>query len=163
VSWSGATLFSPPLGLNYEERNKMLETLRERLAERSRQKFLDRCHDSNDPVLRERLIAVVDAIIERAVEDGWFDLWKEEEMEHITVELPFRPVGSAQRTVHVEGCRAHAIYTEHRRNPDAGPWLYTSTADDADFGVRFMPGGGFTTAEGFLEHVAIEAGVHSHR
>lgn len=136
----------------------MLRELQERLRAHSHQKFLGRCVDSRDGQLYERVVAVVDAIIERAKADGFLDRWYTGHGPHDSAEWDFKPHGSAQRTIHDSGRRDHALYTENCLLSE-GPWLYATNGEDADFAVRFMPGRGFDTAESFLEHVATEAGV----
>lgn len=140
----------------------MLQELRERYQERSRRKFLDRCVDSGDQELRARVVAVVDEILGQAKTDGFMERWFTGHGEHDSTQWDFKPYGSAQRTVHDCGRRDHALYTEHRIF-DAGPWIYTSDGDDVEFAVRFMPGGGFDTAEAFLEHVAANARIDQER
>jgi len=128
--------------------------MRKWLQERAWQKIQKNCQDSDDPKLRNRLIDLVDDIVEAAVAGQTADIEHDSETTHITVELPLEPGGSAQRTIHSDGLRQYAIYTERRRlSPVIGPSLYISTLPGHPGAVHFMPGSGFATAGDFLGHV----------
>lgn len=129
-------------------------------------KYQERRQELNDPALRERLARVVDAIVLNAVNGaGQADVWIEPNSRHTTAYWPTVADDTAQQTIFADGRRDHGIYREPaglagRLFPDDGPWLFASSEDESR--VCFMPGDGFESAEAFLEHVAIEAGVHRH-
>lgn len=125
----------------------LIHRLRYRFDEEySRKAFLAACQDFDNPALRQRLVNAVDHGIAAANVDQ-LDIDTDDAVVHHSAWWSWKRKGdtSAQRTVHSHGRTDHAIYVEGR-NPDAGPWLVT-----LDAGVRFMPGRGFDTPQGFLD------------